>query len=216
MTVIGFVGEDENHFRVATALIDDALVTSIDWVRDILESCREWRGLHAGEQWYKYAREDAYDLRPVTTGGVTIKPHGRIAREPLKHGAGMWRNVLMLFLGTEPRPDIVVLACDLDGYRDRLEGIKQVRNGLRWPFAIVAATPEPEIEGWIVSGFVPKIDDEHARLEQLRRELSFDPTIHSHRLTSRPNDTPTDAKRVPAGRPPAWATDNRRSPRHAP
>lgn len=40
MTVIGFVGEDENHFRVATALIDDALVSSIDWGRDVLESCR--------------------------------------------------------------------------------------------------------------------------------------------------------------------------------
>lgn len=31
MTVIGVVGEDENHFRVVTALIDDALVNRIDW-----------------------------------------------------------------------------------------------------------------------------------------------------------------------------------------
>lgn len=196
MTVIGFVGEDENHFRVATALIDDALVTSIDWVRDVLESCREWRGLHAGEQWYKYAPDDAYDLRPVAIGGVTIRPQGRIAGEPLKPEAGMWRKVLLLFCHAEPRPDIVVLARDLDGYPSRRDGIDQVCNHLPWPFPIVIAAPEPEIEGWIVAGFVPKNDDEHARLEQLRGELSFDPTLHAHRLTSHPNDAPTDAKRV--------------------
>lgn len=85
---------------------------------------------------------------------------------------------------------------DLDGYLDRRDGLEQVCSGLAWPFAIVAATPEPEIEGWIVSGFVPRNDDEQHRIEQLRRELSFDPALHSHRLTSHPNDAPTDAKRV--------------------
>jgi hypothetical protein len=196
MTLIGFVGEDENHFRVVTSLVDDVLVARIEWVRDILESCREWRGLRQGERWYKYSPDDADDLRPVTFDGVTIKPHGRIAGEPLKPEASMWRNVLMLFLRAEPRPDIVVLARDLDGYPDRSAGIDQVRNGLSWPFQIVAATPEPEIEGWMVCGFVPQDDDERARLEQMRRELSFDPTLQSHRLTSHPNHAPTDAKRV--------------------
>lgn len=80
-----------------TSLVDDALVTSIDWVRGILESSREWRGLHGGERWYKYAPDDAYDLRPITIGGVTIRPQGRIAGEPLRPEAGMWRKVLLLF-----------------------------------------------------------------------------------------------------------------------
>lgn len=34
------------------------------------------------------------------------------------------------------------------------------------------------------------------RIEYLRRELSFDPTLHSHRLTSHPNDAPTGTKLV--------------------
>jgi hypothetical protein len=89
-----------------------------------------------------------------------------------------------------------VLARDLDGYRERREGIDQVRDGLRWPFKIVIATPEPEIEGWLVSGFVPSNDAERARLEQVRRDLSFDPTLQSHRLTSHPNTAATDTKRV--------------------
>jgi hypothetical protein len=196
MTLIGFVGEDENHFRVATALIDDALVSGIDWLRDILDSCRAWRGLHRGERWYKYAPEDAHDLRPLTIDGVTIKLQGRIAGKPLKPEAGMWRKVLLLFCHASPRPDLVVLARDLDGYPGRREGIEQVCHDLPWPFPIVVAAPEPEIESWIVSGFVPTNEDEHARLDQACRELSFDPTRHSHRLTSHPNDAATDAKRV--------------------
>jgi hypothetical protein len=196
MTLIAFAGEDENQFRVVTALVDDALVTSIDWVCDVLESCRTWRGLHGEERWYKYAPDDAYDLRPMMIGGVRFAPQGWIAGEPLKPEAGMWRRVLMLFCERSPRPDIVVLARDLDGYASRRAGIEQVCNGLQWPFAIVVATPEPEIEGWIVSGFTPTNEDERARLERVRKDLSFDPTHHSHQLTSHPNDAVTDAKRV--------------------
>jgi len=196
MTGIGFVGEDENHFWVVTKLVDDALVAGADWLSGILDSCRQWRGLHTGERWYKYKPDDAYDLRPVAIDGVTIKPQGRIAGEPLKPEAGMWRTVLLLFCHANPRPDIVVLARDLDGDPDRRSGLEQVRTRLQWPFAIVAAVPQPEIEGWLVSGMVPKNPSEQARLEQLRQELSFDPTLQSHRLTSRPNAAPTDAKRV--------------------
>lgn len=116
MTLLGFVGEDEHHFWVVTTLIDHALVARIAWLRDVVESCRAWRGLRGGEPWHKYTLDDAYDLRPVTIDGVTIKRHGPIAGEPLKPEASMWRNVLLLFCHANPRPDIVVLARDLDGY----------------------------------------------------------------------------------------------------
>lgn len=196
MTAIGFVGEDENHFWVVTKLIDDALVARVDWLQGVIDSCREWRGLHRGEHWYKYNPEDAYDLRPVTLGGVTIRPQGRIAGEPLMPEASMWRRVLLLFCHANPRPDIVVLARDLDGHSERRTGLEQVRTGFRWPFEVIAATPQPEIEGWLVAGFAPRDEDEQAKLEVLRRELSFDPTTESHRLTAHPNAAPTDAKRV--------------------
>src|SRR3954469_5982302 len=196
MIVIGFVGEDEGHFWAVTKLIDDVLLSHVDWLRDVIDSCRDWRGLRAGERWYKYAPDDAYDLRPVTIDGVTIKPQGWIGGEPLKPEATMWRRALMLFCHADPRPDIVVLARDLDGHPERREGLEQVRDRIKWPFVIVAATPEPEIEAWLVSGFVTTDDTERAKLDELRRQLSFEPTTESHRLTSHPNDAPTDAKRV--------------------
>jgi hypothetical protein len=196
MTAIGFVGEDEQHFWVVTTLVDDALLASVDWLRDVIESCRVWQGLHAGERWHKYSLDDAYDLRPVSIRGVVIKPQGWIAGAPLKPEAGMWRRVLLQFVHADPRPDIVVLVRDVDGYAERLDGIEQVRRGFPWPFQIVAAMPEPEIEGWIVSGFSPADAGERTTLEELRRQLSFDPTAQSHRLTAHPNDAAADAKRV--------------------
>lgn len=94
MPPIGLVGEDEGHFRVVTALVDSALVANVDWVRDVVDSCRTWRGLHGAERRYTYAPGDARDLRPVTIDGVTIKLQGRIAGEPLKPEASMWSKAL--------------------------------------------------------------------------------------------------------------------------
>lgn len=111
----------------------------------------------------------------------------------------MWRSVLMLFCRSEPRPDAVLLVRDLDGYAERLAGIDQIRAGYPWPFALVVATPQPEIEAWEITGHVPRSDAERQRLAAMSAQISFDPTTRSHRLTSHPNDAMTDAKRVLAG-----------------
>ena len=64
--------------------------------------------------------------------------------------------------------------------------------------AAAQTPPQPEIEGWIISGFLAK-GEERAQLARIRNELSFDPTLESHRLTSHPNTSARDAKRVRAG-----------------
>ena len=195
MKRIALVAEDNGHVRVVTKLIDDTLIASIDWLDGVLDSSRSWCGLQ-NELWYKYSPDDTYDLRPIMIDGVTIKPQGRINGEPLKPEAGMWRRVLLLLSHTAPRPDVVVLVRDLDGYPERRQGMEQVRQGLPWPFHVVLATPEPEVEAWLVAGFVAANGHERARIQALVADLSFDPTVHSHRLTSHPNDAPRDAKRV--------------------
>lgn len=194
--VIGVACEDSGHFFAVSRLVDAALITRHTWLDGIIEDCRRWRGLTADSLWYKYDPRDANDLRPTVLDGHTFAPSGHIAGVSLKPEAGMWRKVLMLFCRCTPRPDVVVLARDLDGDPRRREGIEQVVSGLRWPFEIAIATAQPEIEAWLVSGFVPADKAEHIRLTQLRKQLSFDPTTQSQRLTSHPNDAPTDAKRV--------------------
>ncbi len=194
--VIGVACEDNGHFFVASRLVDAALLAQHTWLDGIIDECRTWRGLTADKPWYKYNPDDANDLRPFVHDGRTIAPGGHIAGVPLKPEAGMWRKVLLLFCHCEARPDVVVLVRDLDGCPRRREGMEQVVSGLQWPFKIAIATPQPEVEAWLVSGFVPEDAAEHERLGKRREKLSFDPTTQSARLTSHPNDAETDAKRV--------------------
>ena len=194
--VIGVACEDNGHFSAVTRLVDDALIARHDWLDGIIAHCRSWRGLKEGELWYKYDPADANDLRPITIDGQRIAPQGRIRGEPLKPEAGMWRRVLLLFSHADPRPELVILARDMDGFPERRDGVEQVRKAFQWPFRIAVAAAEPEVEAWHVAGFTPDGPEEQERLDALRRELSFDPTTQSHRLTSHPNDAPTDAKRA--------------------
>lgn len=193
---LGVACEDEGHFSAISCLVDAALLTHHDWLRDIIEHCRSWYGLDESRRWYKYDPGDALDVRPVVLDGMRIAKHGHIKGQPLKPEAGMWRNVLLRFCHCEPRPEVVLLVRDMDGYLARKEGMEQVRTDIPWPFPVVIAAPEPEVEAWHVSGFIPANASEQAALDELRRRLSFDPTLESHRLTSHPNDAATDAKRV--------------------
>lgn len=194
--ILGVACEDRGHFSAVTYLVDAALLAEHDWLGDIIDSCRSWCGLDSTEPWYKYDPHDAHDVRPVVLGGVRIAGHGHIKGKPLELEAGMWRKVLLLFCHRDPRPDVVLLVRDMDGYRDRMKGMKQARDGFEWPFAVVIAAPEPEIEAWHVAGFEAVSTKEREMLEALRRSLAFDPTLEPHRLTSHPNDAATDAKRV--------------------
>jgi hypothetical protein len=193
---VGLACEDNGHFSAVTCLVDATLVARHEWLDGILEHCRLWRGLTEDAAWYKFDPSDAYDLRPFIIGGRKISMQGHIDGQPLKPEAGMWRKVLLMFCHRDPRPDVVILARDMDGYPERLAGIVQVRDGLPWPFKVAVAMADPEIEAWHVAGFTPEGPDEQGRLDALQRELSFDPTTQSHRLTAHPNDARTDAKRV--------------------
>ncbi len=193
---LGVACEDNGHFSAVTRLVDDTLLAEHQWLDGILDACRSWHGCAAAQCWYKYNPDDANDLRPILLDGQRIAPNGHINGAPLKPEAGMWRRILLLFCHVDPRPDVVLLARDLDGDPRRRAGIEQVRDGLPWPFKIAVATPQPEIEAWLVAGFAPDGAAEHARLQACRQRLSFDPTTQSERLTSHPNDATTDAKRV--------------------
>lgn len=193
---LGVACEDQGHFSAVTLLVDAALLVAHTWLSDVIDEHRSWCGLREDQSWYKYSPSDAYDVRPVVIDGVRIAGTATIAGKRVEPEAGMWRKVLLLFYHCEPRPDVVLLVRDMDGYRDRRDGMEQVRNDLPWPFPVVIAAPEPEIEAWHVAGFVPADAKERNALKGLRQRLSFDPALQSHRLTSHPNDAATDAKRV--------------------
>lgn len=193
--LIGIACEDNGHFRAVSCLIDQRCLAAHDWLDGVLDDCRRWIGVDSREQYLKTASIDRKDVRPQRHKGLTIKQHGLIGGKPLENESSMWRKALSLFRDSNPRPEVVVLARDSDRY-DRRAGIIQVRDGFHWPFRVVIAVAHPEVEAWYVSGFEPKSHAEKAHLEQLTRDLSFNPTIQSHRLTSQPKNSPRDAKRV--------------------
>lgn len=193
--LIGVACEDGGHFRAVTCLIDQRCLAAHAWLDGVLEDCRKWCGGTAENGWLKLSSTRAKNTEPREVGGRTFKRHGHIDGQPLKEGAAMWRRVLDLFLGLESRPDVVVLVRDSDR-GDPKPGIVQVREGIPWPFPVVMAVPHPEVEAWFVSGFEPQSANEKAQLDRLKKDLSFDPTTQSHRLTSQPSDSPRDAKRV--------------------
>jgi hypothetical protein len=109
----------------------------------------------------------------------------------------MYRKLLHAFDQSSPRPAIVILARDGDGNaKARRRGFTQVVEHFSWPFAVVLAMPEPESEAWFICGFEPSSDAERATHTKLCARLSFNPVTKPHRLTSKPNDAATDAKRV--------------------
>lgn len=193
---LGIACEDNGHYTVATRLVDAALLARHTWLTGKLPDHRSHVGLAPDSAWYKYDPTDANDLRPIVLDGRRIAPSGHIAGKPLRPEAGMWRKILLLFCHRDPRPDAVLLLRDLDGYPDRLDGMQQAAQDIEWPFPIAIAAAQPEIEAWWISGFTPSTPAERGTLHALTRELSFDPTLESHRLTSHPNDAATDAKRV--------------------
>ncbi|HRI63068.1 MAG TPA: hypothetical protein PK156_02490 [Polyangium sp.] len=185
MTIIlGICCEDKGHYTAVTKVVDEHVTEHVDWVVDILDHCRKWQGRHEDEPYYKYHKGDYRGP----------KLHGWIKGKRKVHDADQWRETLLLFVQANPRPDIVVLVRDVDRDECRLEGIQQARESSEWPFQIVYAAAHPEVEAWRISGFVPQNEREERLLEALTKELKFDPIKQQDKLTSKPNDAPTDTK----------------------
>lgn len=111
------------------------------------------------------------------------------------------RRILLSFEQLTPRPEVVIVARDGDGRaEERRSGFEQVVQGMPWSFGVILAMPEPESEAWFICGFERMSDEDKMRHTAflLTAELNFNPITEPHRLTSHPNDAPTDAKRVAA------------------
>ncbi|MDX9722728.1 MAG: hypothetical protein RBU37_18415 [Myxococcota bacterium] len=200
MIAIAVICEDRGHFEAVCHLADGTLVDGHPWLDGILDVSRRWRGFNEQQSWSKFGEADEI-LSQLPRIGRQHR-HGYIAGEALKPEAAMWRKVLLALQHGSSPPEAVILVRDLDrvgegnNRSDRRAGAEQVRGKLMWSFQIALALAEPEVEAWHVAGFVACGDDERAQLDALRKELAFDPTTDSHRLSSHPNDSPRDAKRV--------------------
>lgn len=222
---VAIAGEDQAHRALVTfladrVLLDEAAKRSLHWINaESLQGLRSYEGRgddeHSPEHLRFYplaqAKRDTEELpKLLTIGGLPVKLRGHIDGKPLRPEAGFWRRVLMLFARDNQPPDVLIVAHDTDGDRARVKGLEQAL-AVTHPFPVIIAFPHQDAEAWFVAGFRPESDAERRRLEDRKSKLGFDPSEKPHQLTSRPNDAPTDAKRVlrilvfdeDASRPPA-------------
>jgi hypothetical protein len=195
-------------FRTASALVDRVLGEhGPDWVRALVPSdpqvmlgVREWLSDGEGREYFDLHRIDDYkrSLQNVRF------PHGHFDGKPGAAGALMARNAFFLVRERAKRDparevDAVVLVWDMDAQPvERRAGLKQAREAaLPWaPFAIVLGCPDRMREAWVLAGFEPESKEEHARLEELRKELGFSPCHEGHRLSGLDEDRRRQPKNV--------------------
>ncbi|MEZ4448853.1 MAG: hypothetical protein R3B09_05170 [Nannocystaceae bacterium] len=153
---VAVAAEDWGHFRSATRLADRVIAEKIEWARDLLEddstreSLRRW-GIGDDERpWVRL--KDAY--RMAKERGLPC--FGHFDGRPGESDAAMFRAQLLLFQAERndgARIDAVLMIRDVDDDPRRIDGARQVLD-LRWPFPVIIALPLPEIEAWLVAGYV--------------------------------------------------------------
>lgn len=184
---VAVAAEDWGHYRAATRLADRVIAGKIEWIRDHLadettrESVRRWGIAERERPWTRL--KDAY--RAAKDRGLPC--FGHFDGRPGEPDAAMFRAQLLLFQDEQnkgARIDAVLLVRDVDDDTRRVGGARQAL-ALRWPFPVIIALARPEIEAWLVAGFVRRTEECGRRLDEDRRRLGFSAPEQPHRLTSK-------------------------------
>jgi hypothetical protein len=125
-----------------------------------------------------------------------VRQHGRFAGEPGALDAGAARRALLVIESDSREVAGVLLIRDSDNKLERRTGLNQARECGRWSFAVAIGVAHPKRECWLLAAFQPGNQEDKACLEELRRELGFDPCTASHELTASENSAKRSAKRV--------------------
>lgn len=191
MTRIGIAAESVSDVRRIARLADRMVVETVDWIPDeMLPDYRTWVGV-SGASWI--------DLHKAQTIAFEkgLRLYGHFNGEPGAVDAHMHRATLMLFAAEEQPPEVVVVVRDLDDQGPaRRRGWADASRARDWPFQLVAALPDPEMEAWLVSAWRVENDTDASALDAVRTRIGFEPQRTPERLTSRNEADKRDAKRV--------------------
>ena len=182
-------------FRTASGLVERVIVDGVEWIEaGQTEHFFRWQG---GNIQFPFWLWGEIDDR-ARQAGIRVQGHfdqepgaadARIARRALNYLRNLWQDGQQI--------DGILLIRDDDGDRDRGIGLAQGRNAVPdLSSRVVIGLAHHKRECWVLSGFLPADEREAALVAELRRELTFDPSIESHRLTAKPDHEVRSAKRV--------------------
>lgn len=148
-----------------------------------LPARRAWVGIETD------ASFTAKDRIPILFDGLqsgSKRPRylGYVAGQPQKSHAAIWLKALQLVNeARKSRPVAgVLIHCDLDHEpKERRAALEQVRGVADEALEVVLATPDREIEAWLLNGFSPESKSEEKLFGQWKRKLRFDPCAEAER-----------------------------------
>lgn len=191
---LGLACEDARHVEIVRHIVGDAIEVAGGYCDAESLQIRDPDGKVTDGKLLPLELMDVKRL--VAERGYRL--HGHVGGEPLLPEAAQVRAVVVLFAAATQRPLAVVIARDLDGHPERLEGFRQVLKSEadKIPFPLVLAAPDPTSEAWYVAGFQPQSDEQHSQANGPGVGLQFSPVRESTRLRSGREHAPQSAKRV--------------------
>jgi hypothetical protein len=200
MRLVAFC-EAPADFRITSDLVDRTLREyGPDWLADLLDSApeevRSWKADGRGRPFFVFS-----DVKNVAGELRVRKPQGHFDGQPGALDALMGMTALSIVRALMDGGDAidgVLLIRDMDDRPEREIGLGQARTKAQtWTSApIILGCANPKREAWVLCGFDPETDNEHASLRTLRQELGFLPSERAHELDAKDEQAKRSAKRV--------------------
>jgi hypothetical protein len=189
------IGESDADVRIAIDLATRVLAGE----PKLLDGYLTWSGLipgSCGSHW----QDIRHILDQAQKQGIRLPRYlSRSSSAPLKADGAVTKKILNLIDRLQRQRDIaaVIFIRDLDDQPERRDGLKQARQEHGNPsLAIVIGTADRNREAWVLNGFEAQDAQEKRVLENIAKDLKFDPCLDAHRLRSTAKTDP-DRRRNP-------------------
>jgi hypothetical protein len=183
--------ENSGDAEIVCGLADRVFTEDGKVQHNELLNCRRWLGDKPEEAFiakeHIKAKHDILEQesrRPRFRRNTTDKPQGSYT--------AFWRKAVELVVSMRKSQILhgVLVHCDADNHPEQREDISQAFDSLGSVLKCVFATPDREIEAWLLNGFIPNPNDpkESKRLAEWQRKLSFDPCTQAERARDKGGD----------------------------
>jgi hypothetical protein len=206
VTRILVVCEGDSDLPLVCDLADRVFQDAVAWLRDFhtLDDLRSYGGLEESQPYLVWSKVPALfrasRLRSSRGFGKTNKKPDYVATRKL---------LLLIKDHHESRKGVdgVIIFRDTDGELERRMGLQGAledfvkgedasNSSSPWRQRIAIAIAEPKNEAWVLAGFEPANDSEHAGLSAARQKLGFAPNECPERLYASEHGAKRSAKEV--------------------
>ncbi|MGH9841891.1 MAG: hypothetical protein ACREEM_24310 [Blastocatellia bacterium] len=152
--------------------------------REELPDCRNWLG-HESNATFIEKNRITYLSNQLKEGSKRPRSLGHIDGKPQGSYTAFWRKAIELVVAISKSQPVagVLIHCDVDTKYGQHKDIEQACNPDRPRLKFVLATPDREMEAWLLNGFIPENPAEKKLLAAWKRKLKFAPCTEAERAS---------------------------------